>query len=370
MQPLTTPWHPRLGRACLAAALFLALPLLASARTETLEWTHSQAWRVTGFRLHVGVASGQQTQTIDLGLPGSVAGVFSKDFEVPAAMADGTIYVTLTAYNAEEESVPSNEKALAAPPPPDPTDPPPPTDPTDPTDPTTPTDPGTPPSGDVFYQDDFSTGDGWLDTAAFNSMSVDDSLFQVNGGQLTTSNSGVNIHSHQVNAGGESWSNYELRGRMLLSSTTAGMGVTAYSQYPNQDVYYRLRRYEGNPSFHLAMHPEVSCSDSDTGVSPTANTWYRFALRVETEADLNRIFAKVWVDGDPEPADWQAGCTDSSTNRPSSGTVGVWSMGSGTRSWDDLVVYDLAAPAAPDPDPVSDPDPTVGKPGRPVLLTE
>jgi hypothetical protein len=155
---------------------------------------------------------------------------------------------------------------------------------------------------------------GWLDTAVNNSMASDDSLFKVFGvssqkafGTLSTL---TNIHSHYVGANSENWTDYEYSGRMRISSSIGGVGVTAFSDYPNSDRYYRLRRYNYN----------------------------RFRLQVEVAADRTNIRAKVWQEGDPEPPNWQADCYDSSPERMTSGTVGVWAMGPGAKYWDDLEV--------------------------------
>jgi hypothetical protein len=50
------------------------------------------------------------------------------------------------------------------------------------------------------------------------------------------------------------------------------------------------------------------------------------------------IQAKIWPESDAEPVEWQAVCSDASATRLSFGTVGVWSMGPGTKYWDDIVV--------------------------------
>jgi peptidyl-tRNA hydrolase len=51
--------------------------------------------------------------------------------------------------------------------------------------------------------------------------------------------------------------------------------------------------------------------------------------------------AKVWLDGDPEPNLWLPSGTDVTITRIDSGTVGVWSMGPGKKSWADLKVTRL-----------------------------
>ena len=47
--------------------------------------------------------------------------------------------------------------------------------------------------------------------------------------------------------------------------------------------------------------------------------------------------------------DWQVNCTDASGARLTSGRIGVWSMGSGEKYWDDLQVEALGTPTVPEP---------------------
>ena len=122
----------------------------------------------------------------------------------------------------------------------------------------------------------------WLDTAANNSMMENDSLFKVFdlGGEKAfgTTSTLTNIHSHYFGADIEIDSGYEYTGRMMMTASTSGIGVTFFSQYPGEDAYFRLRRYSSN-SFHIAPHPHGKniSGNTDTGVVPVPNKWYRFS---------------------------------------------------------------------------------------------
>ena len=114
--------------------------------------------------------------------------------------------------------------------------------------------------------------------------------------------------------------------------------MTFLSQYPFQDAYYRLRRYD-QWAFHVSIHgTQITGGNPNTGVVPVANVWYLYRIAVETTELQTNIQAKIWPESDAEPVEWQAVCSDASTTRLSFGTVGVWSMGPGTKHWDDLVV--------------------------------
>jgi hypothetical protein len=116
-----------------------------------------------------------------------------------------------------------------------------------------------------------------------------------------------------------------------------------YSDYPNTDSYYRLRRYRGN-SFHLAPHGDAQgpgCrGSSDTGILPDAHAWYRFRIQAIPQGDATRLRAKVWREGEGEPA-WQVDCLDAQPLAFRSGRPGLWGMGPGKKLWDDLEVRRL-----------------------------
>lgn len=323
-------------------ALLLAFGQAAEARVVTVRWSHPSAANVGGFRVHYGTSSGNYTSTVNVGKPSPSGGVYTYDLTVGDT---ATVYVALTAYGSGyTDSQYSNEKTFAAPTPPPPTT------------------PIAPPSGGIgTWSSDFQTSptgtvvSGWLDTGADNSLTESDSLFSVLdvGGTRAfgTSSTLTNIHAHYVAGTSSQWTSYQLVGRMRVSDASAGIGVTAYSQYPSTDKYYRLRRLASD-SFTIVPHgTTVSCTSDDTGVVPAVNAWYRFRFEVTSSSGSNAIRAKVWQEGSAEPGSWQASCTDSSGTRPTRGTVGVWSMGNGQKAWDDLAVYLLTPTTAPGPPP-------------------
>ena len=127
---------------------------------------------------------------------------------------------------------------------------------------------------------------------------------------------------------------------MKITNSRGGIGVTFFSQYPNKDAYYRLRRYNRN-AFHISPHGTKVTGDSDTGVVPLPNVWYRFKILVEDTGTRTEIRAKVWPENSAEPAAWQVECYDKSASRLTAGTIGVWSMGSGKKYWDDTTIVSL-----------------------------
>jgi hypothetical protein len=203
--------------------------------------------------------------------------------------------------------------------------------------------------GTAAYHQDFEVYAGnedpidWLDTGANNSLVVDDNLFKVfdlSGEKaFGTSSTATNIHSHYIGAGIGTLSAYEYTGRMMITDSGGGIGVTFFSQYPSADAYYRLRRYESKPSFHIASHGTSVGGDLDTGMVPGANVWYRFIIQVEDKDARTEIRAKVWPEGESEPAVWLGNAYDDSPSRLTNGTIGLWSMGSGDKHWDDITVY-------------------------------
>ena len=86
-------------------SILLALP--ANARIETLRWTHVDVPNVAGFIVYYGLSSGDYTTIINVpSLQPDAQGVFTFNIDVPEV----TIYVSVTAYNSDEqESEYSNE---------------------------------------------------------------------------------------------------------------------------------------------------------------------------------------------------------------------------------------------------------------------
>ncbi len=203
----------------------------------------------------------------------------------------------------------------------------------------------------VSYEESFegyeggANPDGWYDTKADNSMVQDDGLFQVydlgENQAFGTKSKQSNIHAHYVGTGSEEWSDFRYMGRMMITSQDSGVGVTFYSKYADEDVYYRLRRHDST-AFHLASHPHNSVAldgDTDTGVKPRPDIWYWFLVEIGDTGTQTEIRAKVWPEGTPEPEDWQVNAWHSGGGRLTNGRIGVWSYSSGSKYWDDLLAY-------------------------------
>ena len=185
----------------------------------------------------------------------------------------------------------------------------------------------------------------WFDTDA-GTLNENDSLFAVglvDGTQtLSTSSTGTNIHSHYLGAGAAAWRDYSFAGRMRASVAGGGIGVTFLSAYPSADAYYRVRSLPGG-EFHIDPHgTTITSGVANSGVIPTAGQWYRFRLDVFDTGTQTEIRARVWRDGEPEPAGWSIDCADNGPTRRTTGTIGAWSMGSGVKNWDELLVQGAA----------------------------
>ncbi|RMF97483.1 MAG: hypothetical protein D6727_05445 [Gammaproteobacteria bacterium] len=218
---------------------------------------------------------------------------------------------------------------------------------------------------------------GWLDTGAGNSLAPDPDRFRVvdlNGNKVfaTTDTTTTNIHSHYTAAGSFGWNNYEYSGRLRTTAATDSIGVTILSDYPNSDSYYRLRSWNGNP-FEINTHGSgLECiGDPDTGVVPVPGQWYWFRLQAEDSGGQTLLRARLWPEGQAEPAVWQASCADSGTRR-STGTVGLWAVvqgdDAGPKYWDNLDVRTLAA-SGPAPALSFSADATQLAPGGSVTLS-
>lgn len=174
----------------------------------------------------------------------------------------------------------------------------------------------------------------WIDTGSRNSLQAAPGLFATNevAGELvrSTSSKATNIHSHidALDLGGT----IALEGRLRRDHSRGGIGVTFLSQYPEADRYYRLRQYRALP-LHISPHGTRVVGVTHTDVVPEPGVWYRFRIETLVLEDRTEIRAKVWAQGDLEPPDWQIECADVSSSRLTGGTVGLWSMGRGTKEW-------------------------------------
>jgi PKD repeat protein len=205
---------------------------------------------------------------------------------------------------------------------------------------------------DYAYFEDFGDTSGadpadWLDTGARNSLVEDDSLFKTYnvGGEIVfrTISTLKNIHSHYTGAEYNAAAGLILTGRMRMGNAQSGIGVTFLSDYTNADAYYRLRRHS-DTAFHLSPHGTAVAGDTDSGVVPAANAWYLYRIEVIDTGSSTEIRANVWPQGSEEPAGWQIDAWDDSAARLTSGRIGVWAMGDGSKYWDDITVayFDLA----------------------------
>jgi len=99
------------GAALLSGLVALAAP--ADARSITVRWRYAAPARVAGFRLHLGPAPGQYTQTIDVGrVTADADGIYQASVEVAD---DEPTYLAVSAYGAGGEESPRSNETLRAP---------------------------------------------------------------------------------------------------------------------------------------------------------------------------------------------------------------------------------------------------------------
>jgi hypothetical protein len=307
----------------------LLLASTAEAKTVTLRWSHIDpaGEALTSFRLYQRAPSSGWGAPVELQISDVTVsgGVYSYDVDVD----DNSIAIfSATALAGSDESAKSSELQIL------------------------PEVPNLVPGGSYLTQNSFDASSPqpalWIDTNAGNSMSANDSLFREstlnsNGVMMTVSEE-TNIHSHVIPTNPGEWTNYEYRGRMMRTETGGGIGVTAYSDYPYSDSYYRLRSSGSSSPLHLSPHPNgeaLTCGSTTTGVIPAANTWIQFRIRVQTLPGSTTFQASAWPEGSSEPSTWQIECLDDRPDRLIGGSVGTWSMSEGDKYWDDIEVERL-----------------------------
>ena len=139
--------------------------------------------------------------------------------------------------------------------------------------------------------------------------------------------------------GAQGWTDYTVRGDLLVTEDDSGVGVLFLAQGP--DRYYKLGRNKEARSFSLTAWPaglHTLDGNADTGVVPAANSWVSFKIKTETTAGATRIQAKVWPSDDDEPLAYQVDVSDASDVRLGAGTIGVWASGPGIKCVDSLIV--------------------------------
>jgi hypothetical protein len=318
-----------------ASAAFI-LPAQAQARPEVLRWTHSETQNVSFFELHVRAPDGSASQVIPLtGLAPDGNGIFQTPVEVGsgdklisirAVSLAGAISAWSTPPQLRTDSSARGGGGVVV----------------GPGTPITPT-PGATARYDFTSNAVGSRVTGWIDTRAGFSLRRINRLFSVtrigSNNVIHTDSTADNIHSH-LTGSDRIWSDYELRGRMVIDDSAATIGVTTYSQYPRSDAYYRLGRGPGE-AFTLQGRPSaLSCSNDSAPVTPQPGVWVRFKFDVQGMGTNNQVRAKVWRENQPEPTAYSLNCVDSSAQRPRSGRVGIWSGDAGKKYWDDLEVIE------------------------------
>ena len=132
-----------------------------------------------------------------------------------------------------------------------------------------------------------------------------------------------------------------------MSDVNTALGLTFFSGYPTTDAYYRILCYQEQPTFLLNRHPFDAPplkGKLNSGVTPTPATWYRFRIEVQQAGSRTTIKARLWKDGTSEPANFQIDAYDDTDQRLRSGTVGAWTVGSGTKLLDRLIVAHVDLP--------------------------
>jgi predicted MPP superfamily phosphohydrolase len=153
-------------------------------------------------------------------------------------------------------------------------------------------------------------------------------------------------------AGPLAWSGYEAVVSVRVEQAGSGAGITLHSRYVlGEDRLVRLARARARPgdpgTFALSFNgTAATAGEADTGVAPEPGRWYRLRARTEVERRRLVVRARVWPEGEAEPAAWQAWLEDRSRYRLAAGTVGLWAWGhgggEGTAAFRDLRVADAA----------------------------
>jgi len=112
----------------------------------------------------------------------------------------------------------------------------------------------------------------------------------------------------------------------------ASLGVTFFSTFPNPLAFYRLTQNASGTVRVEAVGASAPTGDADSGVTLAAGAWYRFSILTEPSGASLRVRARLWRDGDAEPAAWPI---DALVAAPRAlGWCGFWASGNGLKAVD------------------------------------
>jgi hypothetical protein len=147
------------------------------------------------------------------------------------------------------------------------------------------------------------------------------------------------------------WGAYEISGRTYLTTGARIAGIAARVTSVSPFTGFLLGA-DSRGVFSLEQRgklPLRCASSASTGVSALTGRWYRFKLRYTNPSARSRVRAKVWREGEAEPASWLADCWTDTPVPLDSGIFALYRDVSGTVYWDDLEVRRVTGVIAPTP---------------------
>ncbi len=160
-------------------------------------------------------------------------------------------------------------------------------------------------------------------------------VFTAEGSQL------VFTHIHTLSS--VSWNDYHVSGRFRYVNSSGKIGVSFLSQYREngQSSFYLLSN-EGDGR-KMVLKKRINGGSSSTlstaDVAIPNGKWIEFHVVVENTGSATRITASILVDGQESTLTYE----DTSNDRLTSGTIGLFGHGLGTKQFDQIVVRGLGA---------------------------
>ena len=217
---------------------------------------------------------------------------------------------------------------------------------------------------EVLHEDDFQAYDtqenppGWVDTAIGSSAPAAEGLYKTWPDPLeppgaeaknivfgTKQASGkpdgntprIGTFSTLTTKAFDARGRFEYRGRLIRTDAEAHIGLTFLSAYPERDSYYLVGTWGTKRTFGLHAYGAGTLSGNiESDVTPEADKWYRFLVRVDDRDGATHIRARFWLDGTPEPDTFAIDARDATPARLTSGRIGIWSAVRGEAYVDDL----------------------------------
>jgi hypothetical protein len=137
---------------------------------------------------------------------------------------------------------------------------------------------------------------------------------------------------------------FSFTGKISVDDPAASIGMTFLSNVPGSNSFYRVQRLPGQPIALTSSGANDACNRSSPyELVPGEVT--EFSIEVFINPDEVYLSIFLFPEGEAKPEQAAMFCKDQKFTRLTTGTVGLWATGPGTKWWSELVVETTQPPA-------------------------